>query len=567
MSTKNVRVRFSETGANKVNASQKKINNGFKSIALSAVSAYAGIKGVRKIIDFTREAGRVEAMTKGFNKLAASSGLSADLFNRLDKATDGTMKRMDLLRQANNAMLLGFAKTDDQLVDLFDGAQRLAQVLGKDAAFGVESLVTGIGRQSRLMLDNLGIIVKTKDAYRDYAASVHKTVDALTAEEQKMAFTAAAIESVKTKVAQLGPEALTVSELFDQAASSASDVAVAIGSSLSPAIISASKFIKGLAEEWLKYLAAVNLTPKYSKEITTELQTIADFINKQSEAYEALVRDDIPAFKNALEKLNLTWDGQITLLEYKLLLEKNIAALEADYVVELNKTTAALEEQSIALSSVILKRREWVDGLKELIELHEILPDVSADLRTDFDLNKQYIDHFADSMVRAAVYGQSMGEALVSASKAITTQIIADIIKRKIVALAADAELTAGTAATATAIGSLWATPAALAATATLGGAAAAGAAGIASTVAIAEGLALAAAHGADFETSGPRVLIVGDNPGGRERVQVTPIGSPNINGPQGGGITVNFYGPVTDRQYVRDYIMPEINRAVRLNA
>ncbi|MDR1903079.1 MAG: hypothetical protein LBQ88_12470 [Treponema sp.] len=42
----------------------------------------------------------------------------------------------------------------------------------------------------------------------------------------------------------------------------------------------------------------------------------------------------------------------------------------------------------------------------------------------------------------------------------------------------------------------------------------------------------LAARTGADFETSGPRMLLVGDNPGGRERVQVTPIGSPNRNGP-----------------------------------
>jgi hypothetical protein len=35
-----------------------------------------------------------------------------------------------------------------------------------------------------------------------------------------------------------------------------------------------------------------------------------------------------------------------------------------------------------------------------------------------------------------------------------------------------------------------------------------------------------AAAKGADFETSGPELLLVGDNPGGRERVQVTPSGS-----------------------------------------
>ena len=49
------------------------------------------------------------------------------------------------------------------------------------------------------------------------------------------------------------------------------------------------------------------------------------------------------------------------------------------------------------------------------------------------------------------------------------------------------------------------------------------------------------AALGADFTTSGPTRLLVGDNPGGRERVQVTPLSSPNINGPQGQSINADM--------------------------
>ena len=68
-------------------------------------------------------------------------------------------------------------------------------------------------------------------------------------------------------------------------------------------------------------------------------------------------------------------------------------------------------------------------------------------------------------------------------------------------------------------------------------------------------------ARGGDFVTQGPQSIMVGDNPGGRERVQVTPLSSPNFEGPQGGGITINFNAPVTDRTFVRDYIIPEIQR------
>jgi tape measure domain-containing protein len=48
-----------------------------------------------------------------------------------------------------------------------------------------------------------------------------------------------------------------------------------------------------------------------------------------------------------------------------------------------------------------------------------------------------------------------------------------------------------------------------------------------------------AAAGGADFVTGGPRMMLVGDNPGGRERVTVTPLPAP---GGGGSGQTVNNF-------------------------
>jgi hypothetical protein len=55
------------------------------------------------------------------------------------------------------------------------------------------------------------------------------------------------------------------------------------------------------------------------------------------------------------------------------------------------------------------------------------------------------------------------------------------------------------------------------------------------------------AATGADFETNGPQLMLVGENAGGRERVQVTPLSSPNINGPKGnnGGQGMITFQPI----------------------
>ena len=75
------------------------------------------------------------------------------------------------------------------------------------------------------------------------------------------------------------------------------------------------------------------------------------------------------------------------------------------------------------------------------------------------------------------------------------------------------------------------------------------------------------AAIGADFVTQGRQMIMVGDNPTGRERVQVTPLG--NTGGSPGGdsSVTINLNGNIlgTD-DFVRDTLIPEIENAVGRN-
>ena len=74
------------------------------------------------------------------------------------------------------------------------------------------------------------------------------------------------------------------------------------------------------------------------------------------------------------------------------------------------------------------------------------------------------------------------------------------------------------------------------------------------------------AKHGADFVTSGPQMMMVGEG-SGPEHVQVTPLVDRNINGPQGGGITINIMGGVVHDDYIRNELIPALNKAVSLGA
>ena len=198
-----------------------------------------GTLGVKALLDFSKQAAKVESMSRAFNTLSGSAEKGSVAVSKLKIATNNTMSEFDLFQQANNAMVLGITKNSDEMAEMFDVAQRLGRALGKDTAHSVESLITGIGRQSRLMLDNIGIIVKADEAYESYANRLGTTADKLSDAEKKQAFLQATMESARAKVAQLGGEVLTSQDSFDAFSATVSDLSSALGDKLKGAFTGA----------------------------------------------------------------------------------------------------------------------------------------------------------------------------------------------------------------------------------------------------------------------------------------------------------------------------------------
>ena len=75
-------------------------------------------------------------------------------------------------------------------------------------------------------------------------------------------------------------------------------------------------------------------------------------------------------------------------------------------------------------------------------------------------------------------------------------------------------------------------------------------------------------ARGGSFITQGQQMIMVGDNSGGRERVDITPLSSPDFGDAGGGtGVTVNIMGNVIGTQeFVRDNLLPEIENTIKRN-
>ena len=202
---------------------------------------------VRPMIDVVSQAGRFEDLERGFDGLAQSIESTPEFLNKLREATNGTVDDMDLMQQANNAMMLGIVQSEDEMAKLFDTAQRLGKALGRDTVSSIESLVTGMGRQSRLMLDNLGIIVKSEEAYEAFATANNTTASALTDSEKKIAFNIEAMDQAASIVEKLGIEHLSTTDHIAALQVGTARLGRELGLILAPVVIAMSRGMSDLA--------------------------------------------------------------------------------------------------------------------------------------------------------------------------------------------------------------------------------------------------------------------------------------------------------------------------------
>ena len=203
---------------------------------------------LRPLMRMTEEFGKFEDLSRGFNNLGRSINATPKFLEKLEKATNGTVDAMDLMQQANNAMMLGIVKSEDEMSQLFDTAQRLGQSLGRDTVSSIESLVTGMGRQSRQQLDNIGIMVKADVAYANFAKTNNKLAKDLTQAEKKIAFNTEAMRQANEIVNKLGVEVLSTSQYIQMIQVSTSKLSRSLGEILSPIIIGLALLLRTLAD-------------------------------------------------------------------------------------------------------------------------------------------------------------------------------------------------------------------------------------------------------------------------------------------------------------------------------
>lgn len=181
-----------------------------------ALAGAAGVAG--GFVVATTALGRfAEVGTRSLNVQSAFAARVGDVdaaMSLLRTETRGLISEYELMRQANMALTLGSADSAEEFGVMAAAAQKLGKALGIDAGYALESLNTGIARQSRLFLDNLGIIVDVDKANRDYAAALGITVQQLTDAQRAEAFKNEAMRQAIQITEELGEQTRTAGDAY-----------------------------------------------------------------------------------------------------------------------------------------------------------------------------------------------------------------------------------------------------------------------------------------------------------------------------------------------------------------
>jgi len=227
---------------------------------------------------------------------------------------------------------------------------------------------------------------------------------------------------------------------------------------------------------------------------------IAGIFQPQIQAYLANINSMVATTKKELETVGPTPAGREKPSEEEI--EAVVAAID-----EMEEAVGRMGEGTVTAVEFLA----WQAGMtvEEYEKLKAEIEDVAKSANSAMG---EAAVSIATAMGKAASSGEDAFEAMKSAGKEAIAGIL-DMIAQRLLVEAAEA-FAAGFVPPPIGLG-----PA--------GFAAAAGFTAAAALAGVAAGAVRGMAKGGEFTTKGPELLMVGDNPGGRERVEVTPQNSP----------------------------------------
>lgn len=283
---------------------------------------------------------KAQALEASFGSMASAAGQSsAQMLSAMQQASGGTIANTDLMLAANRAMSFGVADTAEEMTSLIQLAMAQAAKMGIPVQQAFDDLVTGVGRLSPMILDNLGVTVSTEKAFAAYATELGKTADQLTETEKRQAFLNAMMAAAPNAAAESATAAASNASAFAKMDVSLKNFSDSLGMLLAGPMADIAEWVSWMAEN------ATDATDFAQGKDNRTLDEVNAQLAEAKTRLEALNSVETPSYAPNIAAVNEVNDEIATLLERK-------AALTAPVQ---NPMTAELREQGALVNELTEK--------------------------------------------------------------------------------------------------------------------------------------------------------------------------------------------------------------------
>lgn len=205
-------------------------------VGLGAAAAGMGAVGFAAV-KLAKDAAPLQGVQDAFEGITEAAGTSADeMLAALKKSSAGMVTNRDLMTSFNKAAQLVSVDFAQKLPDAMGYLGKVAAATGQDMDFMMNSLVTGIGRLSPLILDNLGISVSVSGAYETWAEANGVVVSEMTKAQQQTALMSEVMVKLAENTANMPDVAGSASQAFANWSVTMQNVKDQIGLAVLPAV-------------------------------------------------------------------------------------------------------------------------------------------------------------------------------------------------------------------------------------------------------------------------------------------------------------------------------------------
>ena len=449
-----------ETG--KSSSALDKVKGAIAAIGIAAGIATTVAVALKKALDMGREGAAAKQTAESFDLLLKVVGAAPGLLDKLKAASNGTISELDLM-SSTSALLAGaqgelaksLANATPKLLEIAKAANKLNPALGS-TTHQYESLALGIKRASPMILDNLGLTIKVGQANETYAESIGKTVEQLTAEEQKQALLNEVLRAGDVLIDQVGGTTDSATDSYDQMTVAIDEAWMAIKMGLVPATTTLAEAItkeltaqdrlaasiKNTTGTYEEYIARIEeATPKaYGHLAAVQKQAIAQDTLTEAQFNAKLKSDALAAAMTGAEMRGRGYTGMVVeatdetdqlaqaqkdlqadMTELKIFMSTTMSdELESHRKKQLNIKLAMMEnEEQIkilnGMEQLTDEQRGQLDEL--LLKQDELQAEYEENARVHDEASKKILFNLLEQAAAVGGLSQTEGEALAAVAE------------------------------------------------------------------------------------------------------------------------------------------------------